>query len=399
MNENIKKTYNLKDNLELPCGVILKNRLAKSPMSDSLGDGEGNPTEAQISLYERWSNGGVALSFVGEVQVDYLYPEKPGNLVLGPKSNHEMLTLFTKRTIINDSQLWAQLGCAGALAYAPISKPKGPSTINIEGLQCEGMNNSEIQSLPNLYARAANIAKRTGFSGVLIHAGHGFLLSQFLSPLFNRRKDNYGGAIENRSRIIIDIIKEVREAVGPLFPIGIRINSSDNLEGGLTQDDALELVKIIDKTTIDIIDISGGTYFPGAVASPKSSSQGPYYIDFAKQARSLTNIPLMLTGGFKTRAQAVDAIESGIIDMVGVGRAMILEPNLANFWLNDQDNNPNFPKFNHKVPGGLTAWYSMKQVFIGEKNEQNFDMDLKSSIEAYEERDRERCNKWTKMFY
>ena len=120
----------LQSSLELPCGVILKNRLAKSPMSDSLADGEGNPSEAQIRLYQRWAEGGAAISFIGEVQGDPRYPEKPGNLVFGENSNQEILHLLTSRALINGAHLWPQIGHAGALSHLPISQPKGPSTRN-----------------------------------------------------------------------------------------------------------------------------------------------------------------------------------------------------------------------------------------------------------------------------
>jgi 2,4-dienoyl-CoA reductase-like NADH-dependent reductase (Old Yellow Enzyme family) len=139
-----------------------------------------------------------------------------------------------------------------------------------------------------------------GFSGVHIHAGHGFLLSQFLSPLFNLRNDGYGGSIEARCRILLEIIHAVRRAVGPLFSIGIRINSSDKLEGGFSEIDSLEAIRLIDQTSIDLIDISGGTYFPGAKSSSDSSGRGPYFLNFSRLAKDVTKIPLMLTGGFKT---------------------------------------------------------------------------------------------------
>ena len=202
----------LKSPLELPCGTILKNRLAKSPMSDSLADGEGNPTETQIRLYERWAEGGAALSFVGEVQGDFRFPEKPGNLVLGEHSNQKLLHLLAKHALVRGAHLWPQIGHAGALSHLPISQPKGPSALDVEGLQCDGMSIDEIRALPDLYARTALHAKSVGFSGVLIHAGHGFLLSQFLSPLFNHRNDGYGGSIEARCRIVLEVISEVRRA-------------------------------------------------------------------------------------------------------------------------------------------------------------------------------------------
>lgn len=166
----------LKASLRLPCGAVLKNRLVKSPMSDSLGDGQGNPTEAQIRVYERWAQGGVALSIIGEVQVDPRYPEKPGNLVLGKYSDHTLLRKLTRVAVTEASHLWPQIGHAGALSHAPISQPRGPSALSVDGLQCDGMSVVEIRDLPRLYAQAACIAKEVGFSGVHIHAGHGVSL-------------------------------------------------------------------------------------------------------------------------------------------------------------------------------------------------------------------------------
>lgn len=385
--------------LELPCGAILKNRLSKSPMSDSLGDGAGNPTEAQIRLYERWAEGGVALSFIGEVQGDYRYPEKPGNLVLGENSNNELLQSLTSRASINDTHLWAQIGHAGALSHLPISQPKGPSALDLEGLQCSGMSSEEVAELPEMYAKSALHAKSVGFSGVQIHAGHGFLLSQFLSPLFNHRTDVYGGSVVARCNIILQIIAQVREAVGSAFPIGIRINSTDLLEGGLTENEALEVVSLLDKTSIDLIDISGGTYFPGAKASSDGTSKGPYFVDFAQRARAFTNIPLMVTGGFKTRQQVVDAISNGAIDMVNLGRAMALNPNLSNDWLSDSNwTDPDFPIFSASPPGGITAWYTMRLTAMAEDREKTFELDLDTAIREYEARDEKRCDKWRKAF-
>ena len=398
MTKDSNSTHLLQSALELPCGAILKNRLAKSPMSDSLADGEGNPTEPQIRLYERWAEGGAALSFIGEVQGDPRFPEKPGNLVLGSHSNQNSLELLAKRSVIEGAHLWPQLGHAGALSHLPISQPKGPSPLDVEGLQCAGMSIDEIHELPDMYARTALHAKTVGFSGVLIHAGHGFLLSQFLSPLFNHRNDGYGGSIEARCRIVLEVISEVRRAVGPSFPVGIRINSTDQLAGGLTEADALEAIRLLDQTSIDLIDISGGTYFPGAKASSEGSSRGPYFLDFARLAKEVTNAPLMLTGGFKSRDQAIDALASGAVDMVGLARAMVLNPRLANTWFSEDRSDPEFPKFKFTPPGGITAWYTMRLTALGEDRENTFTMDLPSAIREYEERDAQRCIKWRNKF-
>jgi 2,4-dienoyl-CoA reductase-like NADH-dependent reductase (Old Yellow Enzyme family) len=385
--------------LELPCGVVLKNRLTKSAMSDSLGDGKGDATEAQARLYERWAEGGAALSLIGEVQGDPRYPEKPGNLVLGPDTDQKALRSLARRGSTEGAHLWPQLGHAGALSHLPISRAKGPSSLDIEGLQCAGMTLDDIGQLPGIYARAATIAKDAGFGGVQIHAGHGFLLSQFLSPLFNRRTDGYGGSIEARFSIVSEVIEAVRQAVGASFAIAIKINSTDKLEGGLTEDEAMEVIRMLDQTTIDLIDISGGTYFPGAAASSDSTSgSGPYFLDFARRAKAATSIPVMATGGFKTRQQAVDAVESGAVDMVSVGRAMALNPNLARVWLSVCGGDPEFPKFDTTPPGGVTAWYTMRLTALAEDNEDEFSLDLESAMSLYDVRDAGRCDAWLKAF-
>lgn len=385
--------------LELPCGAVFKNRIAKSAMSDSLGDGAGNPTEAQIRLYERWAEGGAAVSMIGEVQGDPRFPEKPGNLVLGTKSDRAALRSLVSRAVIDGAHLWPQLGHAGALAHLPVSQPMGPSQLDMQGLHCAAMPIEEIEMLPAMYARAAALAQKVGFTGVHIHAGHGFLLSQFLSPLFNRRTDAYGGSIEARSAIVLKIISEVRRAVGPSFPIGIRLNATDKLEGGLTESEALEVVRLLDQTTIDLIDISGGTYFPGAKASSDGvADSGPYFMAFAARAKQLTAVPLMLTGGFERREQAVDAVTSGTVDMVSLARAMVLNPQIAEDWLSEAGGDPAFPRFQSPPPGGVTAWYSMRLTALGEDREHSFALDPQAALEHYEERDAQRCIRWRERF-
>lgn len=385
--------------LTLPCGVTLKNRLIKAAMSDSLGDGAGNPTTAQQRLYQRWAEGGVALSLIGEVQGTPRYPEKPGNLVLTPDADLNALQTLAQRGSTHGAQLWPQLGHAGALSHPPISRPKGPSALAVQGLRCERLTLDDIHALPAAYAATATLAKQIGFGGVQIHAGHGFLLSQFLSPLFNHRTDAYGGGVDKRFRIIHEIIKAIRQAVGAAFPIGIRINATDKLAGGLTEDDALAVVRRLDQTSIDLIDISGGTYFPGAASSSdRVSSSGPYFIDFARRAKAATTIPIMVTGGFKTRRQATKAIATSCADAIGLARAMALTPTLANQWLSDAGGDPAFPTFNAPPPGGATAWYTLRLTALGEDNEHRFDLSPTAALAAYEARDAQRCITWRERF-
>ena len=392
-------TSTLNSPLMLPCGAQLKNRIVKAAMSDSLGDGVGNATDTQARLYRRWAEGGVALSIIGEVQVTPYFPEKPGNLVLTPQVDVAALRHLADQGTHDGAHLWPQLGHAGALSHAPISEPAGPSALDVPGLRCRALSRDEIAALPQHYAQAAEIARQTGFTGVQIHAGHGFLLSQFLSPLFNRRQDDYGGSVANRFRLIEQIITAVRATVGADFPIGIKINSTDKLAGGLTQIDALEVIRLLDNTSVDLIDISGGTYFPGATASSDDVSRGgPYFAQFAQQAKLLTQIPIALTGGFTKQQQATEVVVSGQADAVSLARALALEPDLANQWLARVDADPVFPRFNSTPSGGITAWYSLRLTALGEGEEGTFDHDPETALAVYDQRDNARCAMWRQAF-
>jgi 2,4-dienoyl-CoA reductase-like NADH-dependent reductase (Old Yellow Enzyme family) len=387
--------------LRLPCGVVLKNRIVKSAMSDSLGDGTGHPTPEQIRLYQRWAQGGLAASVVGEVQGTCSYAEKPGNLVLNTASDLARFRELAQRGSENGALLWLQLGHAGALSYGPTSHPKGPSALDLPGLVCGELTREEISQLPSEFARTAKLAQQTGFGGVQIHTAHGFLLSQFLSPLFNKRDDEYGGTIANRMKLLLASIEATRAAVGPQFPIAVKLNSSDLLECGLDEQDALQVVAALDSSSIDLLDISGGTYFPGAKSASDGGTGpgGPYFIEFAKRARAVTTKPLMLTGGFKTLAQAHDAVTSGAVDVVGLARVLVLEPSLPTLWMADQTPEPVFPRFADAPEGGITAWYTMRLTELGGDKEEPPDSNgLGQAIHEYEARDRKRTEVWLLHF-
>jgi 2,4-dienoyl-CoA reductase-like NADH-dependent reductase (Old Yellow Enzyme family) len=384
--------------LKLPCGVTLKNRIAKSAMSDSLGDGTGHPTAEQIRLYRRWAGGGLAVSIIGEVQGNAGYAEKPGNLVLNEASDLDRFRELAQQGGENGAELWLQLGHAGALAYSPTSTPKGPSALDLPDLRCAELAIDEIHQLPSEFARTARLARQAGFGGVQVHAAHGFLLSQFLSPLFNKRSDEYGGPIANRMRLLLETIEATRGAVGLNFPIAVKLNSSDQLEGGFQGEDALEVVAALDRSSVDLIDISGGTYFPGAKSASDGAGRGPYFIEFAKRARAVTTKPLMLTGGFKTRAQAEDAVASGAVDIVGLARAFVLEPSLPALWEAGQKLEPVFPRFSEAPEGGITAWYTMRLTEIGADKETPDFGDLGQAIRDNEARDKTRTDIWLRHF-
>lgn len=384
--------------LELPCGVILKNRIIKSAMSDSLGDGRGNPTEGQMRIYERWADGGVAASIIGEVQVSAAFAEKPGNLVLRCDSDLSAFRALARRGSAQGSQLWLQLGHAGAMAYPPISHAKGPSAIDVPGLSCAALTLDEVQSLPGEFARTARLAQQLGFGGVQIHAAHGFLLSQFLSPLFNQRHDAYGGSVESRMRLLLEVVDAVRAAVDSSFVVAVKLNSTDQLEGGFESHDALQVIAALDGTGIDLIDISGGTYFPGAKSASDSTGSGPYFVEFATRARQRTDKPLMVTGGFKTRQQVVEAISGRGVDLAGIARALVLDPDLPRSWRSDVAIDPQFPRFSSPPEGGITAWYTMRLTQISEDRETAEVPDLDVAVADYDQRDAKRTISWIERF-
>lgn len=383
--------------LNLPCGETLKNRIAKSAMSDSLGNGAGNPTEDQNRIYERWAKGGLALSIIGEVQGTPDFAEKPGNLVLNPHADLDKFARLARAGATDGAHLWPQLGHAGAMADALISAPKGPSALDLPGLTCSALTLDEIRALPAEFARTAQLAKHCGFGGVELHAAHGFLLNQFLSPLFNKRADTYGGALQNRMRLLLEVISAVRQAVGPAFPVGLKLNASDQLEGGFGEAESLDVIAAVDKTGIDLIDISGGTYFPGAPSSSDRAGSGPYFLDFAARARARTRIPLMITGGFKTLTQAESAITQGKADIVGLARALIVDPELPSFWLSGRRTDPTFPRFNTPPQGGVTAWYTMQITRHAKGQPPLAPDDLEAAIAAYQRRDEARRQIWNSV--
>ncbi|MBL3703689.1 oxidoreductase [Sulfitobacter sp. BDSS02] len=385
------------DPLELPCGTVLRNRIVKSAMSDSLGDGQGSSTAEQIRLYRRWAEGGAAATIIGEVQGRPDTAEKPGNLVLSADSPKQLFGDLAMYGGCTGCVPFVQLGHAGAMAYPPISHPVGPSALDLPGVQCEALTVDEILALPEAFAVTARLVRDMGFGGVQIHAAHGFLLSQFLSPLFNRRTDGWGGSLGNRMRLLIDTITAMRQAVGPDFPIAVKLNATDQLQGGLTEAESIRIVAALDKTGVDLIDITGGTYFPGAASASDAKPGQPYFIEFSRRAKQVTTIPVMLTGGIKTRAQAMDVLESGAADMVGLARALVLNPDLPTHW-QKAGNNPVFPRFADAPEGGVTAWFTEQIAALGRGGELDSDLGVHEALASYTNRDEARIPLWNAAF-
>ncbi|MBF8808255.1 MAG: NADH:flavin oxidoreductase/NADH oxidase family protein [Enterococcus lacertideformus] len=321
--------------LKLKNGVVLKNRFVKSAMSEVMGDEHYRPTEAIVNLYRNWAKGGTGLLITGNVMIDSTALGEKGNIVIENEHNLDILKRWAEAGQSNSAQTWVQLNHPGRQSPKHVSpEPVGPSAVALEGPNAFAFNKPraltvvEIQAIIQRFANAAAIVKKAGFGGVEIHAAHGYLLSQFLSPISNVRTDQYGGSLENRMRIIVEVYQAMRAKVGEDYPIALKINSSDFRSGGFSEEDSIEVIHKMAKIGVDLIEISGGNYENTMVQG--SNKQGAFFTDYAAKAKKGIDTPLIVTGGFRTLAGMEQAVLNHETDMVGLARAIALIPDLPN---------------------------------------------------------------------
>ncbi|TYT74679.1 NADH:flavin oxidoreductase/NADH oxidase family protein [Desulfobotulus mexicanus] len=321
--------------LTLPCGRVVKNRFFKSAMSEILGTEDNRPTEALVRLYEGWGKGGTGILVTGNVMVDRKALGEPRNVVMDTEDDLPMLSSWAEAGKKEGSEIWVQLNHPGKQSPKNLSpKPVAPSAIPLHpGLQRffatpKALEEGEILGIIAAFARSAGIAKKAGFTGVQIHAAHGYLVSQFLSPLHNQRKDAWGGSLENRMRFLMEVYQAIRKEVGPDFPVGVKLNSGDFRKEGYHPEEAAEVAAALAAEGLDLLEISGGSYEkPVMMAGMPGGSEG-YFLEYARRIRQITAMPLVVTGGFRTASGMVAALASGDTDMVGLGRPMVLDPSL-----------------------------------------------------------------------
>jgi 2,4-dienoyl-CoA reductase-like NADH-dependent reductase (Old Yellow Enzyme family) len=330
--------------LKLPCGVILPNRLAKAAMTEGLATRSGVPTPELERLYRMWSEGGAGMLLSGNIQVDADHLERPGNVVIDKEPDDNMkraLASWASAATTNGNQFWAQISHAGRQTQTNVNKhPKAPSAVKV-GLpggqfgQPIALTIEEIEDIVRRFGICAAACQEAGFTGVQIHAAHGYLLSQFLSPRSNLRDDNYGGTLENRARALLECVAAVRKAVGPDFPVAVKLNSADFQKGGFAFEDSLQVAQWLEQASVDLIEISGGTYeqpkllgVDGMEAPEEQNIQHStkmreaYFVDFAIAMQEKVSVPLMVTGGFRHRDVMEQAISTGGADLIGIGRPM-----------------------------------------------------------------------------
>ena len=301
--------------LHLPCGATLPNRFSKAAMTEGLATADGIPTPELERLYGIWSDGGAGMLLSGNIQIDRDHLERPGNVVIDRKPNKAMraaLASWAQAATRNGNHFWAQISHAGRQTQKIVNKtPKAPSAVKL-GLpggqfgEPVALTKAEIKSIVRRFGVCAAAVKEAGFTGVQIHSAHGYLLSQFLSPRSNQRTDSYGGDLANRARALLEAVASVRAAVGPEFPVSVKLNSADFQKGGFAFEDSLQVVQWLEQASVDLIEISGGTYeqpkLLGLEGMEEEEKQQvaestmlreAYFVDFALAMQEKVSIPLM----------------------------------------------------------------------------------------------------------
>jgi len=309
-------------------------------MTEGLADAGDDATPELAALYGRWSERGVGLLVSGNVMIDRRYLERAGNVVIDADSDRSALRAWAEAGSRNGTAMLAQLSHPGRQCTRFHSRqPVAPSAValRVRGLfaRPRALSDREIEGLIDAFALAAASARAAGFAGVQLHAAHGYLMSQFLSPRSNRRSDRWGGDLAGRARFLLATVRAVRMAIGPDAALAVKLNAADFLRGGFEHDEAVRVAGWLAEAGIDLLELSGGTYERLAfVEVPREAgatrAREAYFLRYASDVkRALAGVPLMVSGGFRTPAVMASALASGEVDVIGIGRPFCVEPALA----------------------------------------------------------------------
>lgn len=333
----------LYSNFTFPCELTVKNRIAKAAMEENMADADGLPSDLLLGLYKQWASGGAGLLITGNVMVDGLAMTGPGGVVLDSVSALDRFKQWAECGQQNDTKLWMQINHPGRQVFAALKgKAVGPSDIAVDIgkrsnmlAQPKALTELEIREIVEKFSVTASKAEQAGFAGVQIHAAHGYLLSQFLSPISNKREDEWGGTIENRSRMLIEVVRAVRSAVSDTFAVSVKLNSADFQRGGFSEDDARYVIEQLNNEAVDLVELSGGSYespaMQGRTADGRTLAREAYFLEFARELGKVATMPLMTTGGIRRKEVAESVLAAGV-DIVGMATALALNPNLPSLW-------------------------------------------------------------------
>ena len=360
---------NITNAFNVTSSQILKNRLCKSAMTEGVADKNSFCNKRHENLYKTWANGGIGLSISGNVQVDRRYMEGPGNIAIEENTYKEQLDSLKKWANAgrqNATEFWMQISHAGRQTPQTLSnEPLAPSSVQLKipgkayGVPKE-MSEEDIQDVIERFVFVSKVAKEVGFTGIQLHSAHGYLLSQFLSPDINQRTDSWGGSINGRSKLLLTIIRKCRLELGDNFAISVKLNSADFQKGGFSPEDSIYVAKLLENEGINLLEISGGTYEQPRLIGLDDVSINPsrsikrkestiareaFFLDYAEKIRENVSIPLMVTGGFRTREGMNNALESGVCDVIGIARPLCGDPNSASDIIKRKINKlPNYEK-------------------------------------------------------
>lgn len=333
--------------LTLPNGTVIPNRIAKAAMEENMADADHAPGEKLFRLYRTWADGGAGLILTGNVMIDRYALTGPGGVVLESEAHLEQFQKWAAAARGSANQVWMQINhpgrqvmlAMGQEAVAPSAVP-----VRIPGLEKifpvpRALSELEIRGIIERFVTTAKLAERAGFNGVQVHAAHGYLLSQFLSPLSNQREDQWGGSLKNRARLLLKIVQSIRERVSPEFCVGVKLNSADFQRGGFDSEDAVKVVQMLNPLRVDLVEVSGGSYespaMRGLNVDGRTLAREAHFLEFATRIQSVATMPVLLTGGISRFAVAERALKSGI-DMVGMATALAMVPDIPDQWSRGQ---------------------------------------------------------------
>ena len=330
----------------LPSGLVLKNRIAKAAMEENLAQEDQTPSQALKNVYSAWAKGGTGLIITGNVMVDHLAMTGPGGLVLEQSTDITAFAELARLSKQNNCKVVMQINYPGRQVF----KKMGGKAISASSVALnmgkhshlfgvpKAMTQTDIDDVITRFTQTALQAEKAGFNGVQIHAAHGYLLAQFLSPLTNKRNDKWGGSLQNRARLLLEITRSIKAVCSPTLSVSVKLNSADFQRGGFEPSDAQVVVDLLNELNVDFVELSGGSYeapaMQGKTGDERTLAREAYFLEFAKAISQRSSIPIMTTGGISRLSIANNVIESGVA-LVGIATALAYQPNLVNKWQNE----------------------------------------------------------------
>jgi len=336
------------DAFTLPSGHTLKNRLVKAAMEENMAAPGQLPGDDLFNLYDQWAAGETGLLITGNVMVDRLAMTGPGGVAL---ERDTPLAPFKEWAAVahgKGASIWMQINHPGRQVFRRMGgRNLAPSAVGLDlGKHSslfdvpKAMSEEEIEDVIQRFADTAVQAQNAGFDGVEIHAAHGYLLAQFLSPLSNKRSDRWGDSLENRARLLREVVIRIRAAVRPGFAVAVKLNSADFQRGGFELSDAREVLASLEGLGVDLVELSGGSYespaMQGRTADGRTLAREAYFLEFAQALTDASTIPLMVTGGVRRLTVAQEVLNSGVA-LVGMATALAQTPDLPRQWSADAE--------------------------------------------------------------